>query len=312
MDPPPPRLLGLSRRWLLAALCGVFLIVLLAVVAVGTQAHYSQQILPAPAKSALQNPVAGAVGQLATVIILGGAEILLVLVLIFFPWGDFKHLGKATPVPVRMRRRDSLKLVALAFGMLIALIVLLALGLKRRKKPFHLAGPTAAGSSSAHPAITTGSLAVGSDLLVATVAVLVVLLIAGVVLFLRARRNSHWRSLTSGMAPVTELPQELASAMAGGLEELSLGGDPRSAVILAYLRLEETLGQRGLQRQRFETHLEYLERALQGMRLSREHLVRLTNLFQAARYSDHPVDQGMRDEAQSALGSLRDQLLGQG
>ena len=152
MDPPPPRLLGLSRRWLLAALCGVFLIVLLAVVAVGTQAHYSQQILPAPAKSALQNPVAGAVGQLATVIILGGAEILLVLVLIFFPWGDFKHIGKATPVPVRMRRRDSLKLVALAFGMLIALIVLLALGLKRRKKPFHLAGPTAAGSSSAHPA----------------------------------------------------------------------------------------------------------------------------------------------------------------
>ena len=303
---------GPRQRWLLAALCGVFLMVLLAVVAAGTQAHYSQQVLPAPAGPTLQNPVTGAVGQLATVVILGGAEILLVLVLIFFPWRDFKHIGKATPVPVQMRRRDSLKLVALAFGMLIALIVLLALGLKRRKRLFHLAGPNRAGAGSPHPAVTSGSIAVGSDLLAATAVVVVILLIVAAVVLVRARRRSHWRSQTSGMTPISDLPEELASVMAGGLEELSLGGDPRSAVILAYLRLEQALGERGLERRRFETHLEYLERALAGMRLSREHLVRLTELFQAARYSDHPVDPGMREEAQSALGSLRQQLLGQG
>ena len=306
---------GLSRRrppCLLAGVGGVMLVTLLAVVAVGTGAHYSQQLLPQRAGPALADPVTGAVGQLATVIILGGAELLLVLIVVFFPWGDFRHLGKATPMPVLMRRRDSLKLVGLAFGMLIALVVLLAIGLKRRKHPFHLAGPTAATSSPGHPGVAVGSIAVGSDLLAATAAVLVVLAGVGALLYLRARRNRHWRSLTAGMAPNASLAEELAPAMTSGLEELSQGRDPRSAVILAYLGLERTLGRNGLPRRRSETPLEYLERALQGMELNRTDLLRLTELYQAARYSDHPVDPSMRQQAEAALRSLRDQLLGRG
>lgn len=308
-SPSVPRRL---RPWLLAGVGGVLLTVLLAVVAVGTGAHYSQQVLPPAAKSAVVNPVTGAVGQLATVVILGGAELLLVLVVIFFPWGDFKHLGKATPVPVVMRRRDSLKLVGLAFAMLSTLVVLLAIGLKRHKRPFHLAGATNATSNPGHPGVAVGSITVGSDLLAATAAVLVVLAAAGALLYLRARRNRHWRSLTAGMAPNASLAEELAPAMTGGLEELSHGRDARSAVILAYLGLERTLSRNGLPRHRSETPLEYLERALQGMDLNRTDLVRLTELYQAARYSDHPVDPSMRQQAEASLRSLRDQLLGQG
>ncbi len=318
-DRPPPepetgpaRGLRDRRRLVLAGLGAVLLTVLLAVVAAGTQAHYSQQVLPPAQAGATLNPVTGALGQIATVIVLGGAELMLVLAVVFFPWRDFKSIGKPTPVPLRMKRRDSLKLVGLAFGTLIALIVLLALGLKRRKKPFSPKGPAGTGSGAHHLTRVAGSVPVGSDLLAATAAVLVVILVVGTWLWLRARRQSHWRSLTSGMDPVAELPEEMASALTGGLEELAGGGDPRSAVILAYSRMERALADRGLQRRHFETHLEYLERALAGVHLSRQALSRLTELFQAARYSDHEVDVAMRQEAESVLGTLRDQLLAAG
>jgi len=94
-----------------------------------------------------------------------------------------------------------------------------------------------------------------------------------------------------------------------GLEELSVGGDPRSAVILAYLRMEQALGEHGLVRRQFETPGEYLRRATAGLSATSQALARLTDLYQRARYSDQPVGPRMRMDAESALSSLRDELL---
>lgn len=283
------------------------LVVLLAIVVLGTQAHYHQQLLAPAAKAAGQNPLTGALGQVFVIGLLGAVELLLVLMLVFFPWRDFRTIGKPGSPAVKIARKDSLKLVALAFGLVIALVVFLILGLKRRKKPFHGISPGTTGAEHAPHPVVNGSVPVGSDLVFASVIVAVlVVIVAGLYLL---RRSSRWRSQMAGMTLPTGMPEELVFAMDGGLEELSAGGDPRQAVILAYSRLERSLAERGLVRQRFETHLEYLERALAGMNLNRATLARLTELFHTARYSDHEVDLGMRQEAESALSTLRRELL---
>lgn len=294
-------------RWLLAGAALVALFVLLAIVALGTQAHYHQQLLAPTAKAAAQNPLTGALGQVFVIVLLGAAELLLVLMLIFFPWRDFRTIGKPGSPAVKIRRKDSLKLVALAFGMLIALVVFFILGLKRRTKPFHGVSPGVPGAAHAPRVVGNGSVPVGSDLVLASVVVVVVVVVFAA--FLLVRRSSRWRSQMAGMTLPTGMPEELLLAVDGGLEELSAGGDPRQAVILAYSRLERSLAERGLVRQRFETHLEYLERALAGMNLNRATLARLTDLFHTARYSNHEVDLEMRREAESALSTLRSELV---
>ena len=92
------------------------------------------------------------------------------------------------------------------------------------------------------------------------------------------------------------------------LEDLRNERDPRRAVVAAYARMERALAAHGLPRQRSEAPAEYLERALEELSASASSASRLTRLFEWARFSDHPVEPGMKEQAIQALESVRDEL----
>lgn len=109
-----------------------------------------------------------------------------------------------------------------------------------------------------------------------------------------------------------DAPDDPAEAVAAilddTLEDLRGERDPRRAVIATYARMERVLAVHGLPRQRSEAPLEYLERALEELHASASSASRLTRLFEWARFSHHPVEPGMKEEAIQALEAVRDEL----
>jgi Domain of unknown function (DUF4129) len=108
------------------------------------------------------------------------------------------------------------------------------------------------------------------------------------------------------------LPDDPAEAVAAilddTLDDLRNEQDPRKAVVAAYARMEHALALHGLPRHRSEAPAEYLERALEELSASASSASRLTRLFEWARFSDHPVEPEMKEEAISALEAVRDEL----
>jgi hypothetical protein len=93
--------------------------------------------------------------------------------------------------------------------------------------------------------------------------------------------------------------------VAAGVEALESERDPRRAVIKAYLAMERTLGEQGIPRKPAETPLEYLRRVLAELGAGAAAARRLTSLFERAKFSRHEIDEEMRQEALSALATLR-------
>jgi Domain of unknown function (DUF4129) len=108
------------------------------------------------------------------------------------------------------------------------------------------------------------------------------------------------------------LPEDPAEAVAAilddTLQDLYDERDPRRAVVAAYARMERALAAHGLPRHRSEAPAEYLERTLEELSASASSASRLTRLFEWARFSDHPVELGMKTEAIQALEAVRDEL----
>jgi hypothetical protein len=102
--------------------------------------------------------------------------------------------------------------------------------------------------------------------------------------------------------------RSVARAVAAGIDELESERDPRRAVIKAYARMELALSEQGVARDRAETPLEYLQRALARLRTSRGSVVWLTGLFEEARFSRHEIEEPMREEALLALRRVRAEL----
>jgi hypothetical protein len=105
------------------------------------------------------------------------------------------------------------------------------------------------------------------------------------------------------------LATELAAAVDASLDDLRAEPDPRRAVIAAYARLERVLAAHRLPRRPAEAPLEYLARMLDDLAVSPEAARRLTNLFERAKFSQHAVAAEMKEEAISALETVRDDLL---
>jgi hypothetical protein len=108
------------------------------------------------------------------------------------------------------------------------------------------------------------------------------------------------------------LPEDPAEAVAAilddTLQDLYDERDPRRAVVAAYARMERALAVHGLPRQQSEAPAEYLERTLEELSASASSASRLTHLFEWARFSDHPVEPGMKADAIQALEAVRDEL----
>ena len=102
---------------------------------------------------------------------------------------------------------------------------------------------------------------------------------------------------------------ELAAAVDESLDDLRAEPDPRRAVIAAYARLERVLAAHRLPRHPAEAPLEYLARMLDDLSVSPEAARRLTDLFERAKFSQHVVGTEMKEEAISALETVRDDLL---
>jgi hypothetical protein len=118
--------------------------------------------------------------------------------------------------------------------------------------------------------------------------------------------------------------EEVIAAVDAGLADLSdTDRDPRRAVIACWLRLEEAAGAAGLPRQVGDTSTDLVSRLLRGdpatadggepagVVVSADVLAGFAEVYRAARYATHDVDEAMRAQALTALRRLRAELTGQ-
>jgi NADH:ubiquinone oxidoreductase subunit 6 (subunit J) len=105
-----------------------------------------------------------------------------------------------------------------------------------------------------------------------------------------------------------ELALLLADVVEETLDDLRAERDPRKAVIAAYARLERALAAYGLPRRASEAPEEYVTRILRELEVGTASVQRLTTLFARAKFSQHEVDEGMKDEAIETLEELRTEL----
>ncbi len=104
------------------------------------------------------------------------------------------------------------------------------------------------------------------------------------------------------------LAHELMALLDETLDDIRGEADPRRAVIAAYARMERILEAHELGRRPSEAPVEYLTRVLLEFRITEEAVRKLTELFERAKFSEHEIDAGMKEEAIDALEALREQL----
>lgn len=135
------------------------------------------------------------------------------------------------------------------------------------------------------------------------IAVVLCLVAAAVAAYVISERRARPRP-----AERDALMEDVTAVLDHTLDDLRAESDPRRAVIAAYARLELVLAANGLPRNQAETPEEYLPRFLRSLDVSEEAARRLTDLFERAKFSQHSVDMGMKEEAIGALEQLRDEL----
>jgi hypothetical protein len=102
--------------------------------------------------------------------------------------------------------------------------------------------------------------------------------------------------------------EALADVLEETLDDLRAEPDPRRAVIGAYARMERSLAAHGIPRYRFEAPHEYLGRVFGELTAGRLSAMRLTALFERARFSPHEIDQTMKAAAIDAIEALQADL----
>jgi len=102
-------------------------------------------------------------------------------------------------------------------------------------------------------------------------------------------------------ARILEASKEAATALAEGR-------DPREVIVAYFLRLCEILRSLGLQVAGHLTAREVAELAAERLGLGGELLYRLVELFEAARYSGHPVTEDAGREALQCLTAIEKRL----
>ena len=116
-----------------------------------------------------------------------------------------------------------------------------------------------------------------------------------------------WRGRARTVAEPSER-SAASAALEAAVDALGSDRDPRRAVIAAYGAMQRTLGEHGVARSATEAPREYLHRVLVASRATEREAWTLTELFEEARYSTHPIPERVRDTALSALRSLQGRL----
>jgi Domain of unknown function (DUF4129) len=147
------------------------------------------------------------------------------------------------------------------------------------------------------------------------------------VLFVRNFPGWGWRRRKQDRVPQPESEPEEAEpptqtgedeavvarrAVEAALEPLRDPTDPRSAVIAAYARMETVLAERELGRRTPEAPREYLARVLGEGGMPERSLTTLTDLFEEARFSLHPIPESAPQRARGELEQARAALAARG
>ncbi len=141
-------------------------------------------------------------------------------------------------------------------------------------------------------------------------------LVAGTLAVALAARwvwRHRWRApLAPDQAPVDVLPEARLTEELRGDARAHLAaldqGSPRNGIVRCWLRLEESVAEAGLPRQRHETATEYAVRVLREIDLDPRPVGELAALYREARFSDHPLDEDSRERARAALALLHEEL----
>jgi hypothetical protein len=286
-----------ARRLLLS---GIALIALLSLVAVASHAHH-----PGGGSGAgPQNPPTLITDYIASVMI-----VLFPFGALFIVWGLFRSRRQAL-----LERRTSwwrtLTLVA-AMSIVGASAVYFARGHNlsvfrapgqpaRRHVP--QGGNAKQKKAKPSPAVQppTGHFR-WEVLLVMGSIVLAIGMSAGAVYYRRWRSGDDWDREAA-------LAVALDEVLADTLDDLRAEGDPRRAVIRTYARMEKTFAAYGVSREEAEAPQEYVERVLDRLQVSAFAVQRLARLYERARFSEHEIEFGMKDEAIETLVGLRAEL----
>jgi uncharacterized protein DUF4129 len=134
------------------------------------------------------------------------------------------------------------------------------------------------------------------------------LLLVGAVVVVGLRLRLRDRALLLEAGPASR--GVLAQAVDLSLEALLREPDPRRAVIGAYAAMERELASADVPRLASEAPIEYLRRVLGEVWLPSDDVRTLTDLFQVAKFSRHPVDEAMRGRAIASLEQIRSSAQG--
>lgn len=137
--------------------------------------------------------------------------------------------------------------------------------------------------------------------LVATAMVLLVVLVQLVRSLLRRRPHLERREEPDFTIPL--VPSELLDAARDRLHELETG-EPRNAIVAAWLGLEGSAAATGLPRLPAETSSEYTQRVIRVWAVDSDRLADLAALYREARFSVHALGESHRRRAIADLAAV--------
>ena len=166
--------------------------------------------------------------------------------------------------------------------------------------------PLSTGTSTAGPPAEPAVLLVLLVQVVLALAFLAFLaVLVQIIVALVRRPHLHRHVEPSFQAP--EVPVELL-ATAEERMRLVLTGDPRNAIVAAWLNLETSVARTGLPRDPAETSTEYTARVVGTWNVDRARLDDLAALYREARFSTHDLGEDLRQRAAADLETLHADL----
>jgi hypothetical protein len=135
---------------------------------------------------------------------------------------------------------------------------------------------------------------------------LVALAVGGGFVFYRWRTRKKRPLVPLNLQPT--VAEDFAASITDAIDDLDAEPDARRAVIAAYARMEAVLSRHGLRRRPSDTPVEYLRRVLLGLTSQDDAVQRLTKLFEEAKFSRHEIDASMKQEAITALKTIREDI----
>lgn len=143
--------------------------------------------------------------------------------------------------------------------------------------------------------------------------VVLILIGLGLLVAVRAAVRHRWRRAAPPPRVDFEvLPEERAVASLAADAQARLAavgeGTPRNGIVRCWARLEDSVAEAGMPRDRAETSAEFTVRVLHALDLDPRAIGELARLYREARFSEHPLGEDARGAARAALLRLQDDL----